>query len=671
LFYPPHTPKLPTINMPLELEEAHIASIKEWITTCNKQHAGKCAPRNAGFCPSWLIDTHLECVVQGKGDTSYFALSYVWPETKTAIQDKTLSILKLQVDNLSAISTPGYLSPLNCPGHVPNVIRDAMELTTELGQRFLWVDRLCLVQDAETTATEVSRMVDIYSNAHLTFIAAASSGLTSAGTSSLQRTKYFLSSRGRDVPVWSCYDRLWQTKWATRGWTYQEHIFSSRTIVFLDGDFFWDCKCSIWDETVSDGSATFHHKVPDHVQRWNDLSSCWWPDFRLYLELTALYSNREFTYVNDVAPAYAGILGYLEPSFLGGFVAGMPKLFLDHVLLWQPFNKARRRLSPVAWSRGPSKMKQLPSWSWMGWQCYIDPWSLRTGLSWSTESDCCYNICRSWRTNNLIEWSIVDADTLELYRATEPILLQQYGPPASNADGWTRQIASPPAQYPKLDVYFANSKDPDERFTSPLPLQSLIQKQTPPAISKTYYFLSGETTTATLRVRMILDTKETIPPPGVGAAPKLSVFEHPAFEIPEEIPSVLVLEDNEEVFAGTLRLMGDEDAPPHAEIELIAISTGSVDQGDLYWCFEEKVSLEHEFFWRKSRRTTLFGPRMALEHCRPVRRVKAESGDEKYEFYNVLWVDRKDGITYRHACGRVPKDVWEKHARPRNRVILG
>lgn len=657
--------------MSLGLEEAHITYIKEWITICDKHHEGKCTPQNTGFRPSWLIDTHLECVVPGKDDTSYVALSYLWPETKIAIQDKTFSILKLQMDNLSAMSTPGYLSPPNRSGHVPKVIRDAMELTTKLGQRYLWVDRLCLVQDAETTATEVSHMVDIYSNAHLTFIAAASSGLTGVGTSSHHRTSYFFSSRGRDVPVWSCYDRLRQTEWATRGWTYQEHIFSSRTIVFLDGDFFWDCKCSLWDETVSDGSVTYYHKVPDHVQRWNDLSSCWWPDFRLYLELAALYNNREFTYVHDVAPAFDGILGYLEPSFLGGFVAGMPKLFLDHVLLWQPFNKARRRSSPVAWSRGPHKMKQLPSWSWMGWQCYIDPWSLRTGLSWSTESDVCHDIRLSWRTYNLIEWSIVDADTLESYRATESLLLHQYGPPASGADGWTRRIASPPAQYPKLDVYFTNSNDPGQRFMGPLPLQSLEQKPKLPAIGKTYYFLSGETTTATLWVRMILDKKRTIPPYGVGAAPKISVFDHPAFEIPDKIPSVLVMEDNEGVFAGTLRLMGDEDVPPRAEIELIAISAGSVDQGDLRQCFDEKVSMDHEFFWHKTRETTIFGPRTGLESGHPIRKVKAESFPKKYEFYNTLWAARKDGIAYRRASGRVPKDVWEKHARPKTRVTLG
>lgn len=38
-----------------------------------------------------------------------------------------------------------------------------------------------------------------------------------------------------------------------------------------------------------------------------------------------------------------------------------------------------------------------------------------------------------------------------------------------------------------------------------------------------------------------------------------------------------------------------------------------------------------------------------------------ELRDEKfYHFYNVLWVEREDGICYRKAVGRVMKDAWER-----------
>jgi hypothetical protein len=41
------------------------------------------------------------------------------------------------------------------------------------------------------------------------------------------------------------------------------------------------------------------------------------------------------------------------------------------------------------------------------------------------------------------------------------------------------------------------------------------------------------------------------------------------------------------------------------------------------------------------------------------------------EFYNVLWIERKDGIAYRGACGWVPKHIWEAHATGPEEIKLG
>jgi hypothetical protein len=49
----------------------------------------------------------------------------------------------------------------------------------------------------------------------------------------------------------------------------------------------------------------------------------------------------------------------------------------------------------------------------------------------------------------------------------------------------------------------------------------------------------------------------------------------------------------------------------------------------------------------------------------------ADIGDTICEFYNVLWVERKDGIAYRRACGWVPKHVWEAYATGPEEIRLG
>jgi hypothetical protein len=62
-----------------------------------------------------------------------------------------------------------------------------------------------------------------------------------------------------------------------------------------------------------------------------------------------------------------------------------------------------------------------------------------------------------------------------------------------------------------------------------------------------------------------------------------------------------------------------------------------------------------------------------------LRQIRGTSPDHPYskppellcEFYNVLWIERKGGISYRRACGWVPKYIWEAHATGPVEVTLG
>ena len=57
---------------------------------------------------------------------------------------------------------------------IPKTIRHAIELVGLLGERYLWVDRLCICQDdEETKASQIDIMGDIYGNALVTIIAAS------------------------------------------------------------------------------------------------------------------------------------------------------------------------------------------------------------------------------------------------------------------------------------------------------------------------------------------------------------------------------------------------------------------------------------------------------------------------------------------------------------------
>jgi Heterokaryon incompatibility protein (HET) len=56
---------------------------------------------------------------------------------------------------------------------VPNPLLDSIHLVEQLGERFLWIDRLCVVQDdVETKLQEINSRDKIYGNAFLAIIAA-------------------------------------------------------------------------------------------------------------------------------------------------------------------------------------------------------------------------------------------------------------------------------------------------------------------------------------------------------------------------------------------------------------------------------------------------------------------------------------------------------------------
>ncbi|KAK0752817.1 heterokaryon incompatibility, partial [Schizothecium vesticola] len=96
----------------------------------------------------------------------YFALSYVWgadPEP-----------LVSTVESIGLLCQPGSLEESSELGRrLPKTIRDAMTVTRELGTRYLWVDRLCIVQDDPVQKPSLlAAMAAIYGNASVTLIAA-------------------------------------------------------------------------------------------------------------------------------------------------------------------------------------------------------------------------------------------------------------------------------------------------------------------------------------------------------------------------------------------------------------------------------------------------------------------------------------------------------------------
>ncbi|KAF2105756.1 heterokaryon incompatibility, partial [Lophiotrema nucula] len=90
----------------------------------------------------------------------YLALSYVWggPQGFQNVQATQ-----------KALQKPGSLSTSH---PLPQTIRDAMDFASAVGEQYLWIDSLCIVQnDEDGKMLQVNAMDQIYSQALVTIMA--------------------------------------------------------------------------------------------------------------------------------------------------------------------------------------------------------------------------------------------------------------------------------------------------------------------------------------------------------------------------------------------------------------------------------------------------------------------------------------------------------------------
>lgn len=155
--------------------------IKLWAETCDQRHGTHCRSRHPDTAtpPTWLIDVSAACLVRGAPDMAYVALSYIWGDAVGGQAYK---------DNLARLQQLGAL----LADDMPRTIRDVIRLLPLIGERYLWVDRLCIVQDDEQhKAVHIDRMVSIYYNARMKLVHALGDG---AGYGLRARGRYRSSS---------------------------------------------------------------------------------------------------------------------------------------------------------------------------------------------------------------------------------------------------------------------------------------------------------------------------------------------------------------------------------------------------------------------------------------------------------------------------------------------
>ncbi|KAI0630049.1 heterokaryon incompatibility protein-domain-containing protein [Trametes polyzona] len=386
-----------------------LSCAKAYIDNCVKHHRRCRKPARAtghsSRLPSRLVDCSnpdrprlvLGSAVEAK--SPYLALSYVWGGCQPHSATTT---------NLAA-----YCAAID-PGLdlLPQTIRDAIRVTHDLGQRYLWIDSLCILQDSEADKhRELARMVDVYRNAYLTIVAGSAKRATegflhdpappvsvpyilpfnfpgsSWGIRRRQKTGALCLTKNRlDLDIRATADPLeWEDPINERAWCLQESMMSRRTLFFETGSFCFRCPSS--HERVSGCGEVLedHHAVqldnaflqrPDR-RRVARLYPAFLRDLRIWLRPTKPmddaasfrdqwwrvvydYSQRGVSNPSDKLVACAAIAEVFHSRWGGSdYLAGLWRSTLLWDLLWSMSSKASKALTTPQTNRAPS-------WSWAG-----------------------------------------------------------------------------------------------------------------------------------------------------------------------------------------------------------------------------------------------------------------------------------------------------------------
>jgi hypothetical protein len=340
-------------------ESKVFATARAWVEDCLRNHAGTCPPNTRVPLPSRLIDVGDDTIapdvrlrVFERGETGeYTALSYCWggPQPVTT----TLS-------NIGSMRQRIALSDL------PRTLQDAIRVTRSIGQRYLWVDALCIIQDSdEDKRHEIQKMGSIYKNSMLTISAAAASAV-SEGFLGRQPEPLPSLKWQFDVPEVGTHTIFISTALNAyrphhpldgRGWALQESLLSPRLLIFSEQEPIWHCHAI--KLRTPDGSYVEYADFSEHVPGWvvpSFLAGTSIPERELWADIVHNFTQRLLTDKEDRLNAAAGIAAELQLHWNDDYFYGHWKRFFVEQLAW--YTGQRSLVS------SGKRSGRAPTWSW-------------------------------------------------------------------------------------------------------------------------------------------------------------------------------------------------------------------------------------------------------------------------------------------------------------------
>ena len=367
--------------------------IQGWVSDCTSKHGHP--PEDEWIKPAFhkLIEiggfklinlqTFEIDTIRSHTIPPYVALSYVWGPPELQMAYKLASERDPQ---------PGIRLDL-----LPRTLKDAMLLARDLGRPYIWIDYLCIDQNpASATKPEALKtMGAIYAAAELVIVAVAGSDAAAGlpgvrghrrfvgpSLQTLTRNGFHIELLHKPPPIvyW-----LHHTRWATRGWTFQEYIFARKILLVSPYEMFFACADDSLRREIHPPGITqelfpqMETDLRNRKEEWDakkgfmGLETLSWPTYAYGVEQ---YTKRALTFERDRLDAFKGMRlgldgGDSHDDVHTSLATGLPMRYFDLALTWEP-----QGFAPLP----DGLFSTAPSWSWASAGLNIHyPWRRRAG----------------------------------------------------------------------------------------------------------------------------------------------------------------------------------------------------------------------------------------------------------------------------------------------------
>ncbi|KDQ18667.1 hypothetical protein BOTBODRAFT_154624 [Botryobasidium botryosum FD-172 SS1] len=342
--------------------------------TCLSDHQICPKPSTNPILPTRVIDcTDPEkprlYVTGGNVHEPYLALSYVWGEDQP---NKTTQ------HNIDAYKNAIPVDLL------PQTAKDAIWVTHACGQKYLWIDAFCIIQDSrEDKRREIAQIPRIFAGALFTIIAARASKASEGflhdcppPSLTIRRLPFFCKAGPSAIGTMYVEqdalgkyddDRDVHDPVHKRAWCLEERLLSTRALVYTSNTLRFHCPLI----RVNLGDAVRQiHDLSDHRLSINWLpgpgdelfdpnESSVFDDNRsttLWDNIVHNYTGRTVTHAEDKLIALAGVAERFSVRWKkGAYIAGLWSDNLSHDLLWYKQDGEQLPRSAIY---------NAPSWSW-------------------------------------------------------------------------------------------------------------------------------------------------------------------------------------------------------------------------------------------------------------------------------------------------------------------